>query len=112
MPLTTNVLRSPFAKVSTIGEPALQLVALRIALVDERAVVAERAPSSAASPDVQSRVNIVLAAGLTAVAKNPLPNASASPVRTLPTASTTGLFAAASAAAGGIGLKLFCAVIA
>ncbi len=42
----------------------------------------------------------MLAAGLTAVAKNSLPNAAASPVRTLPTASTTGLFAAAFAAVG------------
>ena len=54
----------------------------------------------------------MLAAGFTAVAKKLFPNAAAFPVRTLPTASTPGLFAAASAAAGGIGEKLFWAVIA
>ena len=48
----------------------------------------------------------------TAVAKNDLPYADALPVRTFPTASTTGLFAAASAAPGGMGVKLFWAVTA
>ena len=54
----------------------------------------------------------MLLGGLTAVAKSCLPNAPTSPVRTLPTASTIGFFAAASAAVGGMGVKLFCAVIA
>ena len=55
----------------------------------------------------------MLVAGLTAVAKTVLTERGrASPVRTLPTASTTWLFAAAFAAVVGIGLKLFCAVTA
>ena len=50
--------------------------------------------------------------GSTAVANSVSPKMRASPVRTLPTAVTPGASAAASAAAVGIGEKLFCAVIA
>jgi hypothetical protein len=57
-------------------------------------------------------LNIWLAAGFTAVVLIVFPNASVSPARTFPTASTPGVFATASAAAIGIGEKLFCAVIA
>jgi hypothetical protein len=57
-------------------------------------------------------LNMPRVAGFTAVAKMRFPNASASPVRTFPTASTPGAFAAASAALIGIGEKLFCAVTA
>ena len=76
---------------------------------------APSAPSVAivcCDPRTQSRLNIVLATGLTAVAKKLFPKADTSPVRTLPTAPTSGERAAASAADGGIGVKLFCAVIA
>ena len=50
--------------------------------------------------------------GLTAVMKKLLPYALPSPARTFVTASTPGTVLTASAAATGIGEKLFCAVIA
>ena len=53
-----------------------------------------------------------LVAGSTAVVLILWPNASDSPARTLPTASTPGAFAIASETAIGIGEKLFCAVTA
>ena len=56
--------------------------------------------------------SIVASGGLTAVAKNDLPYACASPVRTSPTASTPGTSAMLSPTEAGIGEKLFCAVTA
>jgi predicted cobalt transporter CbtA len=68
--------------------------------------------STAPEPTFQSRLNIRLVAGLTAVVLIVLPKARVSPARTSPTAITPGAFATAFAAATGIGEKLFCAVIA
>ena len=76
------------------------------------------APSSpsvaktACEPSTQSIEMTSRIPGSTAVANSVLSKMRASPVRTLPTAVTPGAFAAASAAAIGIGEKLFCAVIA
>ena len=67
---------------------------------------------TADEPFVQSRLKTWAAGGLTAVIAILLPYASASPARTSLTSVTPGVFLTASEAAIGIGLKLFCAVIA
>ena len=63
-------------------------------------------------PFVQSRLKTLAAGGLTAVIPILCPYASASPARTSLTAFTPGVFFTASEAAIGIGVKLFCAVMA
>ena len=111
MPLILNVMRWPSAKVTLTGEPTTRWCNFAYPLSTN----APSAPSVAivaCDPVIQSRWNIVLLGGLTAVANSFLPNAPTSPVRTFATASTIGFRAAASAAVGGIGVKLFCAVIA
>ena len=85
MPLSTNVLCAPLAKVRSIGEPTCRwwLFAYPLSV---NAPFEPSVASVAFEPCTQSSLNIVAAGGLTAVAKNDEPKASASPVRTLPTA--------------------------
>ena len=95
-----------------IGEPTLQVVVLGVAVVDERAVRAERRRASACEPSFQSSVSTCPRPGRPRSTNSVVSKMRASPVRVLATASTPGAFAAASAASVGIGEKLFCAVIA
>ena len=77
-----------------------------------KAPSAPRSASTWSEPSFQSIAKIRLVGGSTAVASMTLPNAFVWPARTLPTASTPGVFAAACATLTGIGVKLFWAVTA
>ena len=111
MPFTSNSCREPSANVNGTGDPSSRWWLLAYPL-STKAPSSPRLARIAPEPSCHSRLNIWLAAGFTAVVLILFPNASASPARTFPTASTPGVFATASAAAIGIGEKLFCAVIA
>ena len=53
MPFTANVGCSPFGNVTVIGEPIAQVVVVRVAVVDERAVAPSVARTSC-EPSIQS----------------------------------------------------------
>ena len=111
IPFSDELLRTPFAKVSAIGEPTRRARGLRVVLVDEGAVVAEgreRLRRADRPVEVEHRTR----RGSTAVDEE-----ASCQTRRLAGAYVADrldarVFATASAAAGGIGEKLFCAVIA
>ena len=87
MPLTTNRFWSPFANVSSTGEPtARSWSSAKPSVTNEPS--SPSCASTASEPSFQSIEKIRLVGGSTAVALNVSPNARASPARTLPTNST------------------------
>ena len=111
-PRTTSRSVSPLGVSDDDRRADLQVVVLRVVVVDERAVRRRgRRRRPASRPSSRASAPAALS-GSTAVSELVLPKIRASPARTLAIASTPGAFAAASAAPIGIGLKLFCAVIA
>ena len=97
--------------MTLIGEPTLQVVILRVAVVDEHAVGAELAEDVVRALVPVERHHLP-ASGSTAVANSVEPKTQRLAGADAAIASTPGVFAAAAAAAIGIGEKLFCAVIA